>query len=29
LGDFTDVEVIEVLVRPGDVVAAEDPLITL
>jgi pyruvate dehydrogenase E2 component (dihydrolipoamide acetyltransferase) len=29
LGDFADVEVIEVLVKPGDVVAAEDPLITL
>ena len=29
LGDFEDVEVIEILVAPGDVVAAEDPLITL
>lgn len=29
IGDFTDVEVIEVLVRPGDSVLAEDPLITL
>ncbi len=29
LGDFTDVEVIEVLVRPGDTVAVEDPLVTL
>jgi len=29
LGDFADVEVIEVLVKPGDAVAAEDPLITL
>jgi dihydrolipoamide dehydrogenase len=29
LGDFADVEVIEVLVKPGDVVAAEHPLITL
>jgi dihydrolipoamide dehydrogenase len=29
LGDFKDVEVIEVLVAPGDIVAAEDPLITL
>jgi dihydrolipoamide dehydrogenase len=29
LGDFADVEVIEVLVRPGDTVAVEDPLITL
>lgn len=29
LGDFADVEVIEVMVRPGDVLAAEDPLITL
>ena len=29
LGDFNDVEVIEVLVAPGDTVAVEDPLITL
>ncbi|MDJ0698226.1 MAG: dihydrolipoyl dehydrogenase [Woeseiaceae bacterium] len=29
LGDFADVEVIEVLVAPGDEVAVEDPLITL
>ena len=29
LGDFTDVEVIEVLVAPGDGVAPEDALITL
>jgi dihydrolipoamide dehydrogenase len=29
LGDFADVEVIEVLVAPGDRVAVEDPLITL
>jgi len=29
LGDFEDVEVIEVLVAPGDTVALEDPLITL
>ena len=29
LGDFRDVEVIEVLASPGDVVAVEDPLITL
>ncbi len=29
LGDFADVEVIEVLVSPGDTVAVEDPLITL
>lgn len=29
LGDFTDVEVIEILVAPGDSVAVEDPLITL
>lgn len=29
LGDFSDVEVIEVLVAPGDVVAVEDPLVTL
>ncbi|MDJ0927616.1 MAG: dihydrolipoyl dehydrogenase [Gammaproteobacteria bacterium] len=29
IGDFTDVEIIEVHVQPGDTVAAEDPLITL
>jgi dihydrolipoamide dehydrogenase len=29
IGDFTDVPVIEVLVTPGDTVAAEDPLVTL
>ena len=29
LGDFSDVEVIEVLVGPGDEVAPEDALITL
>ncbi len=29
LGDFADVEIIEVLVSPGDVVAVEDALITL
>ena len=29
LGDFADVEVIEVLVKPGDTVAAEQGLITL
>ena len=29
LGDFEDVEVIEVLVAPGDDVAVEDPLVTL
>ncbi len=29
LGDFKDVEVIEVVAAPGDVVALEDPLITL
>jgi dihydrolipoamide dehydrogenase len=29
LGEFEEVEVIEVLVSPGDVVAVEDPLITL
>ncbi|MGI9249347.1 MAG: dihydrolipoyl dehydrogenase [Woeseiaceae bacterium] len=29
LGDFDDVEVIEILVAPGDVVAVEDPLVTL
>ena len=29
LGDFSDVEIIEILVSPGDSVQAEDPLITL
>jgi len=29
LGDFADIPVIEVLVKPGDVVAVEDPLVTL
>ncbi len=29
IGDFKDVPVIEVLVKPGDVVTAEDPLVTL
>ena len=29
LGDFADVEVIEILVAPGDAVAIEDPLVTI
>ena len=29
IGDFRDVPIIEVHVAPGDVVAAEDPIITL
>ncbi|MGB5707173.1 MAG: dihydrolipoyllysine-residue acetyltransferase [Arenicellales bacterium] len=29
IGDFADVEIIEVLVAPGDKVTAEDPLLTL
>lgn len=29
IGDFADVEIIEVLVAPGDKVSAEDPLLTL
>ncbi len=29
IGDFEDVPVIEILVKPGDEVAAEDPLVTL
>ena len=29
IGDFSDVDVIEVFVKPGDVIAAEDALITL
>src|ERR1700687_796720 len=29
IGDFTDIPVIEVFVKPGDVVKAEDSLLTL
>ncbi len=29
IGDFADVDIIEVLVSPGDIIAKEDPLITL
>ena len=29
IGDFQDVEIIEILVKPGDAVVAEDPLLTL
>jgi pyruvate/2-oxoglutarate dehydrogenase complex dihydrolipoamide acyltransferase (E2) component len=29
IGDFKDVEVIEVLVKPGDAIALEAPLITI
>src|SRR3954468_755035 len=29
LGDFSDVPIIEIMVSPGDTVAAEDPLVTL
>ena len=29
IGDFQDVEIIEVHVKAGDIVAAEDPLVTL
>ena len=29
IGDFNDVPVIDVLVKPGDVVKAEDALVTL
>ena len=29
IGDFTDVPIIEVMVKPGDTVAEEDPLVTL
>ncbi len=29
IGDFSDVDIIEVLVSPGDIIAEEDPLITL
>src|SRR5512132_1731163 len=29
IGDFKDVPVIEIMVKPGDVVKPEDPLVTL
>ena len=29
IGDFQDVEIIEILVKAGDVVSKEDPLLTL
>lgn len=29
LGDFADVPVVEILVQPGDEVAAEDPLVVV
>ena len=29
IGDFSDVEVIEILVKPGDSLKAEDPVMTL
>ena len=29
IGDFKNVPVIEILVKPGDVVKADDPLVTL
>jgi pyruvate dehydrogenase E2 component (dihydrolipoamide acetyltransferase) len=29
IGDFNDVPVIEVMVKPGDTIAAEDPIVTL
>ncbi len=29
IGDFTDVPVIEILVKPGDTVKKEDSLVTL
>ena len=29
IGDFSDVPVIEIHVNPGDVVAVDDPLVTL
>jgi len=29
IGDFSDVPIIEVFVKPGDIVKAEDPLVTL
>ena len=29
IGDFKDVEIIEILVKPGDIVKANDPIVTL
>ena len=29
IGDFKDIPIIEVLVRPGDAISKEDPLVTL
>ena len=29
IGNFDSVDIIDVLVKPGDVIAVEDPLITL
>src|SRR5215472_12185938 len=29
IGDFTDVKVIEIMVKPGDTIAADDPLVTI
>jgi pyruvate dehydrogenase E2 component (dihydrolipoamide acetyltransferase) len=29
LGDFSDVEIVEVMVKPGDTVSVDDPLITI
>ena len=29
IGDFTDVPIIEISVKPGDVVKIDDPLLTL
>ena len=29
IGDFKDVEVIEVLVKPGDTVSKNDPIVTI
>ncbi|MCW9021787.1 MAG: dihydrolipoamide acetyltransferase, partial [Sedimenticola sp.] len=29
IGDFSEVELIEILVAPGDTIAVDDPLITL
>ena len=29
IGDFTEVQVVEVLVKPGDTIAAEDPIISV
>ena len=29
IGDFKDVEIIEILIKPGDIISKNDPLITI